>query len=234
MTTKKNLTVLANLKKERVQLPVKQRREIFEDIIRKEKEEKLKYEPRRKKHEVTEHNNLKETDLVKNKTIERKYVDFENVGESCENLKLQELPIAVVSQKSQPLAATTPQCQKMGGGRGHFRLSNTAKKKKNVNFKNISQIENFFKNEGHTVAKLVLTCDVLANPEQTLQGSPEDRLPPSPSRQAAQLTTHQTRRSVCTTVDPPTNHHSAACLEGKKTTNQKKGPGHVTAGGIKR
>ena len=175
---------------------------------------------------------MKENDLVKNKTIERrKYVDFENVGKICENLKLQELPIAVVSQKFQPLAATPPQCQKRGGGRGHFRSSNSAKKK--IKFKNISQIENFSKNEGPTVAKLVLTCDILAKPEQTLQGSPEDRLPPSPSRQAAQLSTQQTRKSVCTTADPPTNHHSAACLEGKITGQSEEGPGSCDCRGIK-
>ena len=174
-------------------------------------------------------NKFEENDLVK------KSVDFGNVSENlkiCEKLtrneNLQELPIvAVMSYKSQPLAAP-PRYQKMGGGRGQYFSSKSEKEKKNMNFEKTYQIENYFKKRGNkqkNVACTVdLTCAILTYPEQALQGRLEDGLPPNPSRQAAQLSTQQARTSVCTTADPPTNHHSAAGLQG--TTDQsEKGPG---------
>ena len=120
----------------------------------------------------------------------------------------------------------------MGGGRGQFLWKKPVKTKKKVNFEKISKIENYFKKEGnkqtnvaYSVDRPVLTCDVSAFPEQALQGRLEDGLPPSPSsRQAAQLSTQQARTSVCTTADPPTNHHSAAGLEGN-TDQSEEGPG---------
>ena len=247
LNKKKNLTV----NKERVQFPVKLRKEIFEEIIRKETEEKRKYEPRRKKADATERENLdnysktleetvdetgrqnlkeeEENDLVK--TIERKYVDvekesvdveiFENLTR-IEDLKVQELLGTVVSRASQPFATPT-QCQKMGGGSGRFCRLNSSKMK-NVIFKKISQGNK----PANKRSGLNLGCTV-ARPVLTcaVSANPEQALHGRPEDRLppnpCRLPNSPPRlEHPCAQLQNIL--HSAACLEGN-TNQSEEGPG---------